>query len=267
MVFPRISIITPSFNQGDYIGKCIKSVLAQDYPNIEYIIVDGCSTDQTVGIIKKYDNFISKWISEKDEGQSDAINKGIKYATGEIANWLNCDDYLEPGALHKIAEAYLENGRNCVIIGKCRWVNRKGKVLFTQIPNSVDEYSVASCGENWIPQPSGFFPRKTFLEIGKLSNDLHYAMDFDMYLKLVKKIPFYTIDHLIANALVHQGAKTISNREKMFAEVRISQFRNGYEGIVREGLIKDYERLLRYQKTISYVNKGLIGKTLKKLIR
>jgi glycosyltransferase involved in cell wall biosynthesis len=103
---PKITIITPSFNQGKYIERTIQSVLSQDYPNLEYIIIDGGSTDQTVDIIKKYERHLKYWVSEKDNGQSHAINKGLKYATGDIINWLNSDDYLEPQALNVIAESF-----------------------------------------------------------------------------------------------------------------------------------------------------------------
>ena len=106
---PKISIITPSFNQGKYIEQTIQSVLQQDYPDLEYIIIDGGSTDETVDVIKKYKKHLACWVSEPDNGQAHAINKGLKIATGGIFNWLNSDDYLEPGALKAVAHAFLKN--------------------------------------------------------------------------------------------------------------------------------------------------------------
>src|SRR5688500_3818909 len=98
-MLPKISIITPTYNQGHFIEQTIQSVIEQDYPNLEYIIIDGGSTDDTLSVIKKYEKYISYWISEKDKGQSEAINKGFKKATGDVVNWLNSDDYYEPGVL------------------------------------------------------------------------------------------------------------------------------------------------------------------------
>ena len=113
-----ISIVTPTYNQGQYIEQTIQSVLNQNYPNLEYIIIDGGSTDNTVEIIKKYEKHLKFWVSEKDNGQANAINKGLQYCTGEIFNWLNSDDYLEPGALLNIANAFSSNVQ--MVAGKVR---------------------------------------------------------------------------------------------------------------------------------------------------
>src|SRR6056297_3391010 len=106
MMLPKISIVTPSFNQGKFLEKTIKSVIDQNYPHLEYIIIDGGSTDSSLNIIKKYEKHLDYWISEPDRGQSHAINKGLNYCSGQIFNWINSDDYLEPGALFKVAEAW-----------------------------------------------------------------------------------------------------------------------------------------------------------------
>jgi glycosyltransferase involved in cell wall biosynthesis len=107
--YPKISIVTPSFNQGRFIEKTILSVIEQDYPNLEYIIIDGGSTDESVEVIKKYDQHLAYWVSEPDRGQSHAINKGFERATGEIFGWLNSDDWYHPGALKAVAEAFAAN--------------------------------------------------------------------------------------------------------------------------------------------------------------
>ena len=123
-----LSIITPSFNQGEYIEQTIDSVLSQKYPNLEYIIIDGGSTDQSVEIIKKYKKHLAYWVSEPDQGQSDAINKGLRMATGEIINWINSDDYYEKDALQTVADAFQDDRVN-VVCGTGKIVSADGKLV------------------------------------------------------------------------------------------------------------------------------------------
>ncbi len=259
---PLISIVTPTFNQGQFIEKTIRSVLLQNYPNLQFIIIDGGSTDESVQIISRYEQWLSYWISEKDRGQSDAINKGFRQAGGVLVNWLNSDDYLLPGALHKIASAYLENGgRPCVVVGRCRWIDTKGRVLYEHLPKDVSPAAIPACEANWMPQPAGFFTLQSYWEVGGVSLDLHHAMDFDLYVKLSARVPFIAIDEPVAVALSHDKAKTKAEREKMFAEVRIIQFRNGFESLAREGLERDYRRLLRYQNATVLLRNNPVFKT------
>jgi len=132
--YPKISIVTPNYNQGKFLERCIDSILSQEYPNLEYIIMDGESTDSSVEIIKQYEKNLKCWASEKDKGQADAINKGLRYVTGEIFNWLNSDDYLEPGALFRCAEAYWRSPHAAGWVGGCRRVDPNGKILNTIYP-------------------------------------------------------------------------------------------------------------------------------------
>jgi len=129
--WPKISIVTPSFNQGTYLEKTIRSVLLQGYPNLEYIIIDGGSTDQSVEIIKKYESWVDFWVSEEDRGQSHAINKGLEKATGELLGWLNSDDYFLPDALFKLARSYLEDSSVGAIYGQGHMVDEKGIIVYT----------------------------------------------------------------------------------------------------------------------------------------
>ncbi|MBU2623744.1 MAG: glycosyltransferase [Proteobacteria bacterium] len=265
--WPKISIVTPSFNQSAYLEATIRSVLLQGYPNLEYIIMDAGSSDNSLSIIKKYEPWLTFWTSKKDKGQSDGINNGFKQATGVLVNWLNSDDQYLPGALFKVAIAYLNSGHtDCAVVGKCHWVNTKGRVLYEQLPNKLDQLAVAACGENWIPQPSGFFTREAFWKAGGLQLDLHHAMDFDLYVKLAKEVPFVRIDDCLALALAHPDAKTKAQREKMFAEVRIIQFRNGYESLARAGLESDYSRLIRYQKATKLLRNNFITKAIRNVV-
>ncbi|MBK8351099.1 MAG: glycosyltransferase [Saprospirales bacterium] len=171
----KISIITPSFNQGQFLEQTIDSVLSQNYPNLDYIIIDGASTDNSVEIIKKYEKHLHFWTSEKDNGQSDAINKGLKYASGDIINWLNSDDYYEQDSLKKVAH-YFEDETTLVVAGKSNiWKNNKicKQSTGTDIYNSVEK----TIGFARIDQPETFFSKKAIDKMGFLNANLHYVMD------------------------------------------------------------------------------------------
>jgi glycosyltransferase involved in cell wall biosynthesis len=177
MYYPKISIVTPSYNQGKYLEETILSVIKQNYPNLEYIIIDGGSTDNSVEIIKKYEKYLTYWVSEKDNGQSDAINKGLKRCTGEIFNWLNSDDYLEPNALFKIAEAYKKNPQKKVFcFGMYHFVDGEKK-LFEKQNNPENELQ---CYCNPImQQPSMYYSMDAIKLLGPINLYLHYSMDYE----------------------------------------------------------------------------------------
>ncbi len=176
--WPKISIVTPSFNQGDYIEKTIRSVLLQGYPNLEYIIIDGGSTDQTVDIIKKYEKWINFWVSEKDRGQSHAINKGLARTSGELLGWLNSDDYYLPGALFKLAKSYLEDTSVGAIYGQGHIVDESGAIVYTPKLETVTRENLFSwCFGNDFMQPSCLCTRKAWQESGPIDETLNFALD------------------------------------------------------------------------------------------
>ncbi len=183
---PKVSIITPSFNQGEFLEQTIKSVLAQDYENIEYIVIDGGSTDDSVDIIKKYENCIDYWVSEKDEGQSHAINKGFKKATGEIVAWLNSDDLYFPYAVSIAVQRFKENSDLSLFYGDCVFINRYGG--FIRYFTEVEPYNQSRLlnYSDYIMQPTTFFSMKKLKEVKYLDETLHYAMDWDLWCKLCK---------------------------------------------------------------------------------
>ena len=184
---PRISIITPSLNQRHFLEGTIKSVLNQNYPNLEYIVIDGESTDGTLELLDRYGDKI-KWISERDNGQSDAINKGLAMATGEIIGIINSDDVYEEGVFLKIGECFQRYPDILWVTGKCRIINEEGEEvrrlitayknfwLWLNLKNSL--YVL-----NYISQPATFWRKKLVDQIGLFSETLHLAMDYDYWLR------------------------------------------------------------------------------------
>jgi glycosyltransferase involved in cell wall biosynthesis len=202
--YPKISIITPSYNQGKFIEKNILSVIDQGYPNIEHIIIDGGSTDSTVGILKKYPHLL--WVSEKDTGQSNAFNKGLKMATGEIIGWINSDDYLEKGALFEVADVFEDK--------KTKWAI--GNIVFdyrmtdSRVAGKTPEttYEKLLSGPDIVRQQGGLF-RKDFLNsLGGLDESIHFAMDYDLWLRASKKSIPKIVDKDWAAFTIHEDQKT-----------------------------------------------------------
>lgn len=213
MSWPKISIVTPSYNQGKYIEQTILSVINQNYPNLEYIIIDGGSTDETVSIIKKYEQYITYWVSEKDNGQSHAINKGIEKCTGDIFNWLNSDDWYESNALFEVAAAFnadksiqfVSGYENHILLNGGISIH-KGTFIKSTLPETIECCEVA--------QPSTFFRLSSVNNIGGVSNDLHYIMDGDMWIRLLLQYGqegFVKLDKVLVNFRLHENSKTTSN--------------------------------------------------------
>jgi len=210
MIEKKISIITPSYNQGQYIEQTIDSVLSQNYNNKEYIIIDGGSTDNTVEIIKKYEKHLKYWISEPDKGQSDAINKGFKYVTGDIINWLNSDDYYEPNTFKLLNEYFKDISIN-VVCGKSRLFGEN----YEQISKGtyIDKSNLSkTIGLSLMDQPATFFRTKIFTQLLPINISLRYLMDRELWIKYlilfgvnnIKKI-----DDIIVNFRMHKLSKTV----------------------------------------------------------
>jgi glycosyltransferase involved in cell wall biosynthesis len=203
----KITVITPSFNQGKYIEQTIQSVLRQDYPNFEHIVIDGGSNDKTISILTKYPHLI--WISENDRGQSHAVNKGLRMATGEIIAWINSDDCYEKGAFKAVAEFFAEHPANRIVMGNCNLVDESGKVFdvvvnFERGFNELKQFWVSRS----IPtQPAIFFRKSLLEEFGYLDESLNYAMDFDIWMRFARKNRFYHLDRIVANYRFHLDAK------------------------------------------------------------
>jgi glycosyltransferase involved in cell wall biosynthesis len=206
---PKISIVTPSYNQGKYIEQTIRSVLLQNYPNLEYIIIDGGSSDETVDIIKKYDPWIKYWISEKDRGQTNAINKGLLKCEGEIFNWLNSDDYYNPECFKNLADNFQDKDTD-IVSGKYRFFyenQNKEKIIDLKMRSTLEE-SIALVAVN---QPSTFFRLDVLKSLGELDESLNYLMDQDIWKKYLFKYGqdrIKIIDKVLVSFRYHKGSKT-----------------------------------------------------------
>ncbi len=217
--FLQISVVTPSYNQGKFIEQTIQSVLDQNYPNFEHIIIDGGSTDETIEILKKYPHL--KWISEKDNGQADALNKGFKKATGEIIAWINSDDWYEPNTFNAVSKFFEENQDKNVVMGNCNLVDKDGKIFdrvinfergFNELKNYRTPRSIPT-------QPAVFFRRKLLSESGLIDVSLNYVMDYDLWMRFAKENRFYHINQIFANYRFHKDAKIgDENWEKIYPE-------------------------------------------------
>ncbi|RZK26384.1 MAG: glycosyltransferase [Flavobacterium sp.] len=214
---PKISIVTPSFNQGQFLEETIKSVLNQGYPNLEYIIIDGGSTDNSVEIIKKYASYIKYWVSEKDLGQADAINKGLKYCTGDIFNWLNSDDFLESGSLIKIAREFEESGAD-MIAGVVRVFSIENE-SYVENKNLTAKGLVRwDTGVNFV-QPGVWMLTKNIEKCKGIDISFHYAFDWDLYIRYLYYFPkVREINDTLVHFRLHPDSKTQTFRERFKQE-------------------------------------------------
>lgn len=214
--YPKISIITPSYNQANYIERTILSVICQGYPNIEYIIIDGGSTDGCADIIKKYQDKIAYWVSEPDHGQTDAINKGLKKASGDILAWINSDDTYVAGAIQNVIKYFNEHPGVDLVYGDCYVIDEHDKILSNHRGKAFD-IRRAITGD-LIYQPATFFKRKMIEDLGFLDESFRYTMDYDLWLRAALKYNLEYIPMTLAQFRVHSASKTISQSERFFSE-------------------------------------------------
>jgi len=217
---PKISIITPSFNQGQFIEQTILSVLNQNYSNLEYIIIDGGSTDNSVNIIKKYSRHLTYWISEKDNGQASALNKGLKHCSGEIFNWINSDDYLEEGALLKVADSFEKNNCDVVAGAVCDFKEDVPLKITSNANLQIDEYLKKGV-ELTYHQPAVWLRLDRMKEIGTFNENFHYCFDQEYMLRYLLHFAnvFYLPD-VLAYFRLHESSKSIAHAEQFERDFR-----------------------------------------------
>lgn len=256
MEYPKFTVVTPTYNQGQFIEKTIDSVLSQGYPNLEFIIIDGGSQDNTVEVIKKYEHHLAYWVSEPDRGQSHAINKGMAKATGDYLTWLNSDDWYLPGALQHMSEVLSANPDAGMVVGTGHMVNQAGKELnfISPTPEITLEtlYTWLSGGD--FLQPSSAFTRGSWESAGQINEEIHIALDVDLWLRMAKAgVKFVTTDALLSEALSHPQAKTTAFEDLMRLDCALVIIRHGGEHVVRktlEGMITRYSWYRRNYEAI-----------------
>lgn len=216
---PLVTIITPSFNQAEFLERTILSVLEQDYMNVEYIIIDGGSTDGSLDIIRKYENRIESWISEPDSGQTDAINKGFGMAHGKILAWLNSDDTYNPGTIRE-AVAFLQEHEDVgLIYGDANFINGNDKKIGT-FPAAQTDRSRLLRGYVHIPQQSAFFRADLWKKVAPLDTSFYFAMDYDLWVRLSALSRLvYLPGHVWANFRLHEDGKTIAADDRCWPEM------------------------------------------------
>jgi glycosyltransferase involved in cell wall biosynthesis len=215
--WPRISVVTPSFNQARFIEQTIRSVLEQGYPNLEYIIIDGGSTDGSVEFIRKYESELAYWVSEPDRGQSHALNKGFERATGEILAWINSDDFYLPGALFAAAQLLREQQAD-LVFGACLFLLESEECPFIfRTPRELAKESLSVF--DFIDQPSAFWTRRVWEKTGPLDQSLRFAFDWDFFIRAGREFRLTPTDALLSVYRIHSGHKTGTGGEARNQEI------------------------------------------------
>ena len=212
---PTVSVVTPSFNMARFLEATIESVLSQSYPHIDYIVMDGGSTDGTLSILKKYEGCL-RYVSEPDRGQCDAINQGFEVTKGSIFAFLNADDLYCPGAIEAVVRAFRENPTAGVVYGDGDHIDEAGALIG---PYPTWDFDPALLAQRcFICQPAGFMRREVFADIGKMNQDLHFALDYDLWIRASKKCRFHRVPETLAQSRMYRANKTLRNRIETFRD-------------------------------------------------
>jgi len=224
---PLVSIVTPSYNQGAFLEATIRSVLEQDYENIEYIVIDGGSTDNSREILQHYSDRIAYWVSEKDRGQTDAINKGFAAAHGSILAWLNSDDTYTPGAIRYAVDFLEKNPEIGLVYGDLNFIDEQERVVGKFAAAQTDLRRLRR-GYVHIPQPASFFKAAHWKQVGPLDPSFFFAMDYDLWVRLAKVTQLkYLPGKAWANFRLHSGGKTVSADDRCWPEMLRVHYRDG----------------------------------------
>ncbi len=223
---PLVTIVTPSYNQARFLEEAICSVLEQSYPNIEYIVVDGGSTDGSLEIIQKYASRLAWWVSEPDRGQTDAINKGFGRARGQILAWLNSDDTYLPHAVTEAVEYLQAHPEAGMVYGDANLIDEKGQVI-GRFPARQTNYRRLRRGYVHIPQQAAFFRAELWRRVGPLDPTFYFAMDYDLWVRLAKIASLHYYPRLWANFRLHGGGKSVLADDRCWPEMLRVHWREG----------------------------------------
>jgi len=242
--WPKISIVTPNLNNGQFIEDTILSVINQNYPNLEYIIIDGGSTDNSVDIIKKYEKYLTYWVSNEDNGQAEAINRGFSIASGEILGWLNADDLFLPSTLVYISDQFDVVSFNSgeLLFGNCIHLNETTNVVTgSDVENSHNIFNIELC--DYIIQPSSFWTRKAYDIVGPLQESMRYGFDWDWFIRAKQKsIKFRPIKKYLSIYRIHPLHKSSTGGKERVQE--LYEIYNQYHG---ERLASAYIKMYQHQ--------------------
>jgi glycosyltransferase involved in cell wall biosynthesis len=260
-----LSVVTPSYNQAQYLRATLESVLGQDHEAVEYIVVDGGSTDGSVDIIRAYGSRLSYWVSEPDKGQADAIAKGFGRATGDILCWLNSDDVLLPGALRLVAGVFVRRPEVEAISAGAYFVDSEGRPVRrgfgTQTLGVAATYNYFRYyGQDGVFQPATFWRRSAYEAVGGINRSLQFAMDLDLFARLAMRRPFYRMPRMVACCRMHPETKSARLQGVRIAETKAFAARHGVEmdsGLKRRTLYCTYRLSSLVRKFVLRVRSGI----------
>jgi len=223
---PLVSIVTPSFNQARFLDDTIQSVLSQDYENIEYLIVDGGSSDGSLEIIQRYSSSLAWWVSEPDLGQTDAINKGFAHARGDVLAWLNSDDTYLPQAISEAVAFLQDHPEAGMVYGDANLIDETGKVI-GKFPARQTDYRRLRRGYVHIPQQSSFFRASLWQQVAPLDPSFFFAMDYDLWVRLARRAPLCYVPRTWANFRLHSAGKSVISDDRCWPEMLRVHYREG----------------------------------------